>query len=169
MKEKLKRLTSGLLSAVMVLTMIAGILPTMALPTEAAEAIDANGEKRPIKSVSTYKDLKDALESETDTYICLSDNIKKEFEADDEPGYSKFGNLFEETKDLYACSEHWGYDAKVYYNFYEDIRARIIVKGNHTLNLNGFTIDVMEGKWGSSYTCALFGIEDGVTLTVEDE
>ena len=53
MKQKLKRLTSGLLSAVMVLTMIAGILPTMALPTEAADAIDATGEKRPIKSAST--------------------------------------------------------------------------------------------------------------------
>ena len=169
MKQKLKRLTSGLLSAVMVLTMIAGILPTMALPTEAAaDAIDATGEKRPIVPVDTYEELKAALESETDTYICLSNNIKKEFE--DRPGNNgRISNLFEETRDLYACSEHWGYDADVYTNFYEDVRARIVVKGNHTLNLNGFTIDVMEGSWDSSFTCALFGIQDGVTFTVEDE
>ena len=41
MKRRLTKFTSGLLSAVMVLTMIAGILPTMAVPTEAADAIDA--------------------------------------------------------------------------------------------------------------------------------
>ena len=79
MKEKLKRLTSGLLSAVMVLTMIAGILPTMAVPTEAAEAIDATGEKRPIVSVSTYEELKIALESPEASYICLADDITQKF------------------------------------------------------------------------------------------
>ena len=178
MKEKLKRLTSGLLSAVMVLTMIAGILPTMAVPTEAADAIDATGEKRPIVSVSTYDELKDALESETDSYICLSDNIEKNFfEEDDIPEYKC---KYSSKKNLRVCDNHGHYEEL--YEFYESFCVRIMVKGNHTLNLNGFTIDICEEYlWGGySYKAlipghafcdiyVLFGIENGVTFTVEDE
>lgn len=175
MKEKLKRMTSGLLSAVMVLTMIAGILPTMALPTEAADPTDYHG--RPIKSVDTYEELKDALESETDTYICLSNNIKCEFEEDDIPEYKC---KYKSITNLRVCDDH-GYREELY-DYYESFCVRILVKGNHTLNLNGFTIDVCEEYlWGGHSnkaqktvtdfcdTYVLFGIENGVTFTVEDE
>ena len=177
MKQKLKRLTSGLLSALMVLTMIAGILPTMALPTEAADAIDANGTKRPIVSVDTYEELKDALESETDSYICLSNNIEKKFEEDDIPEYKC---KYKSDKTLRTCYDHWDYEEL--YVYYESLCVRILVKGNHTLNLNGFTIDICEDYlWGGHSvkaqktvtdfcdTYILFGIENDVTFTVEDE
>jgi len=185
MKQKLKRLTSGLLSAVMVLTMIAGILPTMVLPTEAADPTDYYG--RPIVSVSTYEELKIALESTEPSYICLANDITKKFNEYDPniwPSYElKHLQRFHIKTGMYVYS-----DIDMC-RFCDSVAYRIYVYADHTLNLNGFTLKVDESEdyfryyATHQYRCdddyggfpddnfhvALFKINDGVTFTVEDE
>lgn len=93
MKQKLKKITSGLLSAVMVLTAAAGLLPAVSVPAEAVPMSNVLGYYYSIGEVevSTYAELYHYLTSRDNVKIVLTDDIKGEINR--ESGSVDYGAL----------------------------------------------------------------------------
>ena len=95
MKQKLKRLTSGLLSSVMVLTTTAGLLPTISVPAEAVPMSNVLGHYYSIGEVevSTYAELYHYLTSRDNVKIVLTDDIKSEMNREFGSGSVDYGAM----------------------------------------------------------------------------
>ncbi|MBQ2724137.1 MAG: hypothetical protein IJF78_00335, partial [Clostridia bacterium] len=169
------KFTSGLLSAVMVLTMIAEILPQMGTPVQAAPE-----DYQKQVTVGTVEELKAALASTEDSYITLYPKYGNSLEVDNddfqeydlyETGYYiNQSNYLDEIH----CPDGNTHYIKVGALWQSCLYYAFAVEGNHTLNLNGYSI-IAEGDFQHTRAdYVLFWVNqndsgDEVVFTVENE
>ena len=148
MKQKFKRILSGLLSSVMMLGTTAGILPELTLPAAAEPITNPNpdDETGDARLVSTYEELASALEDPSVKEINVISDIKCEIQV---------------NADLLTLK----------------MVPLIKVKGHKTLDLRGFKIEISHNDnrydktgdkvWQASES-TLLKIEPDATLIIDD-